>query len=39
MECFVGVVPTIVLSGHSLNLVQPFRRAGKNKLMAVSAKQ
>ena len=39
MECFVGVVPTIVLSGHSLNLVQPFSRDDKNKLLAVSAKQ
>ena len=39
MECFVGVVPTIVLSGHSLNLVQPFSRGDKNKLLAVSAKQ
>ena len=39
VECFVGIVPTIVLSGHSLNLVQPFSRGDKNKLMAVSAKQ
>ena len=35
MECFVGVVPTIVLSGHSLNLVQPFSRGDKNKLLGL----
>ena len=33
VECFVGIVPTIVLSGHSLNLVQPFSRGDKNKLL------
>ena len=33
VECFVGIVPTIVLTGNSLNLVQPFSRGDKNKLL------
>ena len=30
LECVVGLVPTVILSGHSLNLVHPFSRNGEN---------
>jgi hypothetical protein len=38
MECFVGLVLAIVLSSHSLNLVQRFSYSGENKLLACFCK-
>jgi hypothetical protein len=33
LECFIGLFPMVILSGHSFNLVQPFYRSAKNKLL------
>jgi hypothetical protein len=32
LECFIGLFPMVILSGHSFNLVQPFCRSAENKL-------
>jgi hypothetical protein len=32
LECFIGLLPMVILSGHSFNLVQPFCRSAENKL-------
>jgi hypothetical protein len=33
LECFIGLFPMVILSGHSLSLIQPFSRSGENKLL------
>jgi hypothetical protein len=30
LECFIGLFPMVILSGHSLSLIQPFSRSGEN---------
>jgi hypothetical protein len=33
LECSIGLFPSVILSGHSLNLVPPFSRSGENNLL------